>query len=115
MRGLLVAILAATMLSGCAAAPERERNMLIGAGVGAGVGALIGSASGPPGMWTGAVIGAASGGVIGYFVKNNACYFRNKRGEVWQVACEDPRVKAEGCFVGNSTSNLSEVPCGRRS
>ena len=115
MRALLVVAAAAIMLSGCASAPEQDRNILIGAGVGAGVGALIGSASGgPPGGWAGAAVGAAAGGVVGALVKGNACYFRNKRGELWQVPCEDPRVRSEACFVGSAIGGLSEVPCGRR-
>jgi len=93
MRGLLVVMAAALMLSGCAASPQRDRNALIGAGVGAGVGALIGSAAGgPPAMWAGAAIGAVTGGVVGSLVKDQACYYRNKRGELWQVPCDDPRV-----------------------
>jgi len=115
MRGLSIGLLAAAVLSGCSSAPDRDRNVLVGAAAGAGVGALIGSASGgPAGMWAGAAIGAASGGVIGYFVTNNACYFRNKRGEVWQVACEDPRVRAEACFIGNGPNWLTQVDCRTR-
>jgi len=115
MRGLPVVAMAAIMLSGCASAPERDRNIMIGAGVGAGVGALIGSATGgPPGGWAGAAIGAVSGGVIGSLVRHEACYIRNRRGELWQVPCHDPRIRSEACFVGNSPGGLSEVPCGRR-
>jgi uncharacterized protein YcfJ len=87
MRGHLVAI-TAIMLSGCASAPERDRNIVIGAGVGAGVGALVGSASGvPSGAWAGAAIGAVSGGVIGSLVRREVCYLQNRRGEPWQVPC----------------------------
>jgi uncharacterized protein YcfJ len=115
MRGFLLIALAATMLAGCASVPERDRNILVGAGVGAGVGALIGSASaGPPGGWAGAAIGAVSGGVIGSLIRRDACYIRNRRGEVWQVPCEDPRIRSEACFVGDSSSNISQVPCWRR-
>jgi YMGG-like Gly-zipper len=114
MRGLLVGAFAATMLTGCAASPERDRNMMIGAGVGAGVGALIGSASGgPPGMWAGAAVGAVSGGVVGSLVRREACYFRNRRGEVWQVPCDNTRIKADACFVGNAPFNASQIPCWR--
>jgi len=111
----LVVALAAVVLSGCAAAPERDRNTLIGAGVGAGVGALIGSASGgPPGAWVGAAIGAASGGAIGYLVRPEGCYIQNRRGELWQVPCHGRTVRAPACFVGNEISGLRQVPCPYR-
>ena len=112
MRGLIVGALAATMLSGCASMPDRDRNGLAGATVGAGVGALIGSASaGPPGGWAGAAIGAAAGGVVGTLIKDNDCYIRNRRGEIWQVPCEDQRIRATGCLVGSFSGTLNEVPC----
>src|SRR5664279_2543061 len=112
MRGFLLVVLAAIMLSGCASAPERDRNMVIGAGIGAGIGALIGSASGgPPGGWAGAAIGAAAGGAVGSLIKDNACYIRNRRGEIWRVPCTDQRVRAKACFVGTAPSTLTEVPC----
>ena len=93
MRGLVVVTLAAIMLSGCAAKPDRDRNIIAGATagatVGAGVGALIGHATGgPPAGWAGAAIGAASGAVIGAAVgsvKPKGCHYRNTRGETWQV------------------------------
>jgi len=114
MRGLVVVTLAAIILSGCAAKPDRDRNIIAGATagatVGAGVGALIGHATGgPPAGWAGAAIGAASGAVIGAAVgsvKPKGCHYRNTRGETWQVPCYDPREKTEACFVG-----YSEVPC----
>ena len=68
MRGLLGVALAAILLSGCAAAPDRDRYIMIGSGaaIGAGVGAIIGhAAGGPPGGWAGAAIGAASGAIGG--------------------------------------------------
>jgi uncharacterized protein YcfJ len=115
MLRFLVVALAAVVLSGCAAAPERDRNTLIGAGVGAGVGALIGSASGgPPGAWVGAAIGAASGGAIGYLVRPEGCYIRNQRGELWQVPCHGRIVRASACFVGNEISGRRQVPCPYR-
>jgi len=88
MRAALVFLVALT-LTGCAAAPERDRNIAIGAGVGAGVGTIIGSASGggPPAIWAGAAIGAVSGGVIGSLVRHKVCYFRNRHDEYWQVPC----------------------------
>jgi hypothetical protein len=115
MRSILVVTLAAIMLSGCASMSDRDRNILVGAGVGAGVGALIGSASaGPPGGWTGAAIGGATGGLIGSLIEPEACYFRNRRGEIWQIPCEDTRVRAEACFVGTRFGGLREVSCRRR-
>ena len=115
MRRVLIALLAALALSGCSTTPERDRNIAIGAGVGAGVGALIGSAAGgPPAAWAGAAIGAVSGGIVGSLVRREACYYRNKRGELWQVPCEDPRVRAQACFVSGASGTLEEVDCRRR-
>lgn len=115
MPRLLVVASAALMLSGCAAVPQRDSTIMLGASVGAGVGALIGSASGgPPGGWAGAAIGAVSGGVIGSMVGRDACYVRNRSGELWQVSCEAPRARSDVCFVGNSPGNLSQVPCWHR-
>ena len=112
MRGLIVGALAATMLSGCASMPDQDRVILAGAAVGAGVGALIGSASGgPPGGWAGAAIGAAAGGAVGALIKDNACYIRNRRGEIWRVPCTDQRVRAAACFVGTAPHTLTEVSC----
>ena len=94
MRGLFVAICLAIVLSGCAGAPPEQRNALIGATLGAGVGAAIGSVTGgPPGAWTGAAIGFAAGGLIGYIIRPEGCYFRNRRGELWQVPCEEARAR----------------------
>ena len=106
---------AAILLAGCGSMPDRDRNTLIGAGVGAGVGAAIGSASsGPAGTLAGAAIGAVTGGVVGYIITPEACYFRNKRGEIWQVPCEDRRVRAAACFVGHAPYDLRQVPCPYR-
>jgi len=112
VRGLSVVALAAILLSGCASAPDRDRQALVGAGVGAGVGALVGSAtSGPTGLWAGAAIGAVTGGVIGALVKPQACYYRNMSGELWQVPCTDQRVRYEACFVSDPLGGMSEMPC----
>ena len=112
MRGVIATICIAGVLSGCAAAPDQQRNALIGAGVGAGVGALVGSATGgPPGAWAGAAIGAATGGFIGYLIRPEGCYFRNSRGELWQVPCEEARTRAEACFVGRGPDGLEQVEC----
>jgi hypothetical protein len=114
MRGLLIVVMA-LLLSGCASAPQRDRNMLIGAGFGAAAGALIGSAAGgPPAAWAGAAIGAVSGGVIGSLVKDHGCYIRNKRGELWQVPCDGPRVRAEACFVSGGLADMTQVDCTHR-
>ena len=103
---------AVVLLAGCSSMPDRDRNTLIGAGVGAGIGAAVGSASGgPPGTLAGAAIGAVTGGVVGYIITPEACYFRNKRGEIWRVPCEDRRVRAAACFVGHGPDNLRQVPC----
>ena len=97
------------LLAGCGSMPDRDRNALIGAGVGAGVGAAIGSTSGN--LLTGAAIGAVTGGVVGYIITPEACYFRNRRGEIWQVPCEDRRVKVAACFVGHAPYDLRQVSC----
>ncbi len=112
MRRLIALLCLAVVLSGCAAAPEQQRNALLGAGVGAGVGALIGSAAGgPPGGWAGAAIGAATGGVIGYLIRPEGCYFRNARGELWQDPCEEARTRAEACFYGRGPDGIEQVEC----
>ena len=113
MGARLVAIgMGALLLSGCAAAPDLERNTLIGVGAGAGVGALVGlAAGGPTAAWIGAAVGGAAGGVIGYLVRPDGCYFRNQRGELWQVPC-DPRITGSvTCYVGNEISGLREIRC----
>ena len=119
MRGLFVAICMAIILSGCAAAPPEQRNALLGATVGAGVGAVIGSAAGgPPGGWAGAAAGAVVGGFVGYMIRPEGCYFRNRRGELWQVPCEEARARAEACFHGRTPDGVEVMQCpytrGRR-
>ena len=111
MRVFLAIISAAILLSGCAATPERDRNIALGIGIGAGAGALIGSATaGPTGVWPGAAIGGAAGGLIGSLIRNEACYLRNNRGELWQVPCDGPRVKAHGCFIGPDGATQGNCP-----
>jgi len=39
----------------------------------------------------------------------DGCYIQNKRGELWQVACER-RVAPEACFISKG-GNLEQVPC----
>ncbi len=114
MMKVLTVALAAILLSSCVGMPDRDRNTLAGIGAGAGVGALIGTAGGPAGTWIGAASGAAAGGVIASLIRPDACYFRNRRGELWQVPCDGPVVGAEACYVGNRDSRLQPVPCRRR-
>ena len=112
MRGLIAAICIAILLSGCAAAPPEQRNALIGATLGAGVGAAIGTAAGgPTGTWAGAAAGAVVGGIIGYVIRPEGCYYRNKRGELWQVPCDEARSRAEACFRGRGPDGVEQVEC----
>jgi hypothetical protein len=113
MRKFVVVLFAAILLSGCGSLPDQQRNTLIGTGVGAGIGALVGSATGggPGAIAVGAAIGGAAGGIIGYYAGPDHCYFRNQRGEIWQVPCEDLRVRAKACFVGRQPGGLKEVDC----
>ena len=114
MRRLLVVLLAAVTLAGCASAPDRDRNIAIGVLAGAAVGAAIASGGGSS-VLTGAAIGGATGGVIGALIRDPACYVRNRRGEIWQVPCM-PRARYayNTCYVGTSVSSLTEVDCPRR-
>ena len=111
MRGILAVLFASCLLAGCSSTPQRDRNIVAGAAVGAGLGALIGSASGgPPTMWAGAAIGAVSGGLIGSLIRGDACYYTNRRGEVWQVPCNS-RVFAKACAVADDPD--TRVECRR--
>jgi hypothetical protein len=100
VRIFVAVALAAILLSGCGSMPDLQRNTLFGTAAGIGVGALVGAA-----------IGGATGGAIASLIRPPACYFRNKRGELWQVPCEDLRVRAEACFVGGTPVTLEEVAC----
>ena len=112
MRGLFVAICMAIVLSGCAAAPPEQRNALLGATVGAGVGAAIGAAAGGPvGGWTGAAVGAGVGGIVGYLIRPEGCYFQNRRGELWQVPCDEARARGMACFRGRGPDGVEQVEC----
>jgi hypothetical protein len=114
-RKLLILATAAILLAGCSGMPDRDRNIVIGAGAGAGVGALVGSAvGGPPGGWIGAGVGGATGGVIASLIEPDACYYRNRRGELWQVPCEHPAPGAAACYIGNRHGRLDEVTCPRK-
>lgn len=112
MHRILIVALAAVVLAGCTV---RDRAILAGAGIGAGVGAVIGSASaGPPGGWAGAAIGGVTGGVIGSMIQPEACYFSNRRGELWQVSCHETSYPPGRCFVGSRYGSLQEVSCPYR-
>lgn len=115
MRGILVVAAAALLLTGCSGMPDRDRNILIGTGAGAGVGAVVGSAvGGPPGGWIGAGVGGATGGAIASLIKPDACYYRNRRGELWQVPCDEPVATAGVCYIGKGMGRLEPVPCPSR-
>jgi len=109
MRGLIAVICTAILLAGCASAPQEQRNALLGAAVGAGVGAAIGSAAGN--TVAGAVVGGVVGGVVGYLIRPEGCYFRNNRGELWQVPCEEARTRAAACFYGRSPDGVETMMC----
>ena len=100
MRVFVGVALAAIMLSGCASMPDQQRIAAMSAGAGAATGAAIGAAGGGGvGAIAGAAAGAAAGDMVGYFIKPGGCYFRNRRGEVWRVPCQDRRVLlSEACF-----------------
>ena len=115
MGRFVVVALVATVLSGCGAVPDRDRNTVMGSAAGAGVGALVGSATGgPPAAWLGAAVGGAAGGVIGFLIRPDGCYIQYQNGELWQVDCNDREVRAAGCYVGNEIWGLREVPCPYR-
>lgn len=113
MRGAIIAVCTATLLSGCGSMPDQQRNTLIGIGVGAGVGALIGSAvaTGGGSIAAGAAIGGVTGGVIGSLIRPDACYFTNRRGELWQIPCGHRPAGAVACFYGKGPGSLEQVDC----
>jgi hypothetical protein len=116
MRRVLAILLLSGFLAGCGSMPERDRAFVIGTGVGAGVGAVIGSATaGPPGAWIGAGVGGGAGGAVASIIRPEACYLRNRRGELWQVPCEGRQAKlAEVCYASGWFGSLEPVPCPRR-
>ena len=59
--GLMAALIAATMLAGCAGMTEREKSTAIGAGVGGLAGNVISG-----GSTFGTAAGAAAGAAVGY-------------------------------------------------
>jgi len=113
MRGFVAAMCAPILLAGCASMPDETRNVLIGAGVGAGVGALVASAvaTGGGSIVAGAAIGGATGGVVASLIKPNACYFTNRRGELWQIPCGYMPKTAVACFYGRAPGWLDEIDC----
>lgn len=112
MRKVLVLTLIGALLSGCGAVPDVDRNSLMGSASGAAVGALVGSAvGGPPAAWLGAAVGSTTGGVIGYLIRPDGCFFENSKGELWQVPCDLQPARAEGCYRGNEIRGLTEVSC----
>jgi hypothetical protein len=112
MRTSLAVASLAVVLAGCGGLAERDRNVILGAGAGAGAGALIGSAAGSP--LIGAAVGGAVGGTIAYFIRPEGCFYRNHRGEFWQVPCEDKLVGHPACFIGNDLYGYEQVDCRRR-
>jgi osmotically inducible lipoprotein OsmB len=110
--GLVVASLA-VVLAGCGGMTERDRNAFFGAGVGAGTGALVTAVSGGN-VILGAAVGGAVGGTIAYFMTPEGCFYRNARGEFWQVPCEERIVGRPACFVGNDIVGYEAVDCPRR-
>jgi hypothetical protein len=91
---------------------EQDRRTWFGAGAGAGAGALIGSAAGGP--LVGAAVGGAVGGTIAYFIRPEGCFYRNRRGEFWQVPCEDKIIGRPTCYIGNDVKGYEPVDCRRR-
>jgi YmgG-like glycine-zipper protein len=111
----LAIVVAAVTLAGCASTPTRDQTIVGGIAVGAGVGAAIGSAAGgPPGAWAGAAIGGAAGGIVGYLIQPEGCFYRNRRGEWWQVSCEGRFPAKAACFTGSDIWGFREVPCPGR-
>lgn len=113
MSKFIVVAVIAILLTGCAAMPDQQKRALVGAAVGAGVGALVGSAvaTGPGAIAVGAVVGGTVGGIVAAYAKPLGCYVRNRRGELWQVPCEDTRVRSKACFVGHGPGALDRVYC----
>jgi hypothetical protein len=62
----------------------------------------------------GAAVGGAVGGTIAYFIRPEGCFYRNRRGEFWQVPCEDKIVGRPACFIGNDVIGYEPVDCRRR-
>ena len=93
--------------------PYEQRNTLIGFGLGAGTGALVASAvaTGGGSIAAGAIIGAATGATIGSLIKPDACYFSNRRGELWQIPCEYRPASAVACFYGRGPGSLEVIDC----
>jgi hypothetical protein len=115
MRTVILVILVGALLAGCASMPDQQKRALIGVGIGAGIGALVGSAvaSGPGAIAVGAVVGSAAGGIIAAYAKPEGCFFRNKRGELWQVPCSYAPRGPAACFIGRAPDGLQKIDCPR--
>jgi hypothetical protein len=122
MRGILLAGCAALLLSGCvtsyqsgpaASMSVHNQQVLLGVLAGAGAGALIAAAAASGGgpIVVAAVAGGAGGGVIASFIRPNNCYFVNKRGELWQIPCEQQPASAMACFYGSGPGMLTQIDC----
>ena len=74
LRGIVVAILALTSVSGCASMNAKTKGALIGAGAGAAAGGVIGNQTGSTtrGAIIGAVVGGAAGAIIGHQMDQQA-------------------------------------------
>ena len=92
MRKIMIVIVAASALAGCAQSARDER-ALTGAALGAGTGALIGGLAG--GTTSAAVAGAAAGGIVGGAIgastppplEDDTCYVRTRSGRMRPVPC----------------------------
>lgn len=91
---LVIAALAAALLSGCAST-EQDRRAGTGALIGAGVGALAGQAIG--GNTASTVVGAAAGGIAGAAIgtattppgqrNGDLCRYRDRYGNIYRAPC----------------------------
>ena len=74
LRTIATAIVALTVLSGCAAMNAKTKGALIGAGAGAAAGGVIGNQTGSTtrGAIIGAVVGGAAGAIIGHQMDQQA-------------------------------------------
>ena len=93
MRKILIVIVAASALAGCAQSARDERAWT-GAALGAGTGAVLGGLLG--GTTSAAVAGAAAGGVAGGVIgastpppplEDDTCYVRTRSGRMRPVPC----------------------------
>jgi osmotically inducible lipoprotein OsmB len=111
--GLVVASLA-VVLAGCGGMTDRDSKAFWGAAAGAGAGALVATAATGGNVLIGAAVGGAVGGTISYFIRPEGCFYRNARGEFWQVPCDQRIVGRPACFIGNDIVGYEPVDCPRR-